>query len=196
MPIYLFQMAIIILAVLLFLAAMLFILMNWYYRTVWVLSLEDLMKHQILVERSTTLNPVLLLVMFNAKPGIWGSIIRSEVLVSCFNRHKRKLKAIVAGSTGKLPGMSHRSDWRKLSLILTRFEVQQSWLCVCCHGKRVFGICRKSGVDGYSGYAQHKQVHIWRVSEQYNGVVDMSLYVYVLTELQTAKIITRDKTYS
>lgn len=48
MPIYLFQMAIIILAVLLFLAAMLFILMNWYYRTV----------------------------------------------------HKRKLKAIVAGSTG------------------------------------------------------------------------------------------------
>lgn len=31
---YLFQMAIIILAVLLFLAAMLFILMNWYYRTV------------------------------------------------------------------------------------------------------------------------------------------------------------------
>lgn len=33
-PLYLFQMAIIILAVLLFLAAMLFILMNWYYRTV------------------------------------------------------------------------------------------------------------------------------------------------------------------
>lgn len=38
--------------------------------------------------------------------------------VSCFNRHKRKLKAIVAGSTGKLPGMSHPSDWRKLRLIL------------------------------------------------------------------------------
>uniref|UniRef100_A0A8C2E0H1 Cadherin-related 23 n=1 Tax=Cyprinus carpio TaxID=7962 RepID=A0A8C2E0H1_CYPCA len=55
------QMAIIILAVLLFLAAMLFILMNWYYRTV----------------------------------------------------HKRKLKAIVAGSTGKLLGMSHPSVWRK-----------------------------------------------------------------------------------
>ncbi len=34
MSIHLFQMAIIILAVLLFLAAMLFILMNWYYRTV------------------------------------------------------------------------------------------------------------------------------------------------------------------
>nr|XP_034993474.1 cadherin-23 isoform X1 [Zootoca vivipara] len=48
------QMAIIILAILLFLAAMLFILMNWYYRTAY--------------------------------------------FVSC--RHKRKLKAIVAGSTG------------------------------------------------------------------------------------------------
>jgi len=32
--------------------------------------------------------------------------------VACvLNRHKRKLKAIVAGSTGKMLGMSHPSDF-------------------------------------------------------------------------------------